>query len=47
VEGHVDVRAGLSVGAELHGRAHDDGAVVVGGTVTLTPSIQRIFKGSS
>lgn len=31
VEGDVDVQVGLGIVAELQGRAHDDGAVVVGG----------------
>lgn len=35
VEGDVDVLAGLGVGAELHGRAHDDRAIVVGSAGTL------------
>jgi len=35
MEGDVDVLAGLGIGTELHGRAHDDGAVVIGGAGAL------------
>jgi hypothetical protein len=36
MERNVDILGGFSISAELHGRAHEDRTIVVGGTRTLT-----------
>ena len=36
MEGNIDLIAGLGIGTQLDGRAHDNGAVVIGGLFALT-----------
>ena len=38
MERNIDIASGLCIGTKLHGRAHNDGAIVVGRLSTLTSS---------